>query len=85
MPIIYLTKDNADKIEAMTAAAPIKHLTKDDHAATIQAAREFKKLFDETIMADVSRVNPTPFEEFIYQTGGKVSQFLARFLNAYDN
>ena len=60
-------------------------LTKDDHAATIEAAREFKKLFDETIMADVSRVNPTPFEEFIYQTGGKVSQFLARFLNAYEN
>lgn len=60
-------------------------LTKDDHAATIQAAREFKQLLDATIMADVSLRNPTPFEEFVYQTAGKVSQYLARLLTAYDN
>ena len=60
-------------------------MTKESYPETIKAAKDFKKLFDETIMADVSRVNPTPFEEFIYQTGGKVSQLLDRLLSAYDN
>ena len=61
-------------------------MTKADHPATIKAAREFKKLFDETIMADVRHgVNLTPFEEFIFNTGGKVSQLLERFLSAYND
>ena len=65
--------------------AKAEHLTKADHPETIKAAKEFKTLLDETILADVSRVNFTPFEEFILQTGGKVSQLLDRFLTAYDN
>lgn len=61
-------------------------MTKTDHQETIKAAREFKKLFDETIMADVRHgVNLTPFEEFIFNTGGKVSQTLDRFLSAYND
>lgn len=60
-------------------------MTKDSYPETIKAAREFKKLFDETIMANVPRVNQTPFEEFIYNTGGKVSQLLDRFLSAYND
>ena len=60
-------------------------MTKTDHQETIKAAREFKKLFDETIMADVRHgVNLTPFEEFVFNAGGKVSQQLDRFLSAYN-
>ena len=60
-------------------------MTKTDHQETIKAAREFKKLFDETIMADVRHgVNLTPFEEFVFNAGGKVSQTLDRFLSAYN-
>lgn len=60
-------------------------MTKADHPDTIKAAREFKKLFDETIMADVRHgVNLTPFEEFVFNNGGKISQLLTRFLSAYD-
>ena len=61
-------------------------MTKTDHQETIKAAREFKKLFDETIMADVRHgVNLTPFEEFVFNTGGKISQLLDRFLSAYND
>ena len=61
-------------------------MTKADHPETIKAAREFKKLFDETIMADVRHgVNLTPFEEFVFNAGGKVSQLLDRFLSAYND
>ena len=61
-------------------------MTKADHPETIKAAREFKKLFDETIMADVKHgVNLSPFEEFVFNTGGKVSQQLKMFLSAYDS
>ena len=61
-------------------------MTKESYPETIKAAKDFKKLFDETIMADVRHgVNLTPFEEFVFNTGGKVSQLLDRFLSAYDN
>ena len=61
-------------------------MTKESYPETIKAAREFKKLFDETIMADVRHgVNLTPFEEFVFNTGGKVSQTLDRFLSAYND
>ena len=61
-------------------------MTKDSYPETIKAAREFKKLFDETIMADVRHgVNLTPFEEFVFNNGGKISQLLDRFLSAYND
>lgn len=61
-------------------------MTKDSYPETIKAAREFEKLFDETIMADVRHgVNLTPFEEFVFNTGGKISQLLDRFLSAYND
>ena len=60
-------------------------MTKADHRETIAAAKEFKQLLDETLLADVPKVNQTPFEEFIYNTGGRVSQLLARLIGAYEN
>lgn len=60
-------------------------MTKADHLETIVAAKEFKRLLDETILADVPKVNQTPFEEFVYYNGGKISQMLARLISAYEN
>ena len=60
-------------------------MTKADHPETIAAAKEFKQLLDETLLTDVPKVNPTPFEEFVYNTGGRVSQLLARLISAYEN
>lgn len=61
-------------------------MTKTDYPETISAAREFKKLFDETIMADVNRgINLTPFESEIHNTGRKISQMLERLLSMYND
>ena len=60
-------------------------LTKADHMETIQAAREFKQLLDETLLADSRHVNPTPFESEIIYTGGKISRLLDRLIGMYEN
>ena len=59
-------------------------MTKADYPETIKAAREFKKLFDETIMANVPLKNQTPFENEMYFTGGKISRLLTRLLSMYE-
>ena len=61
-------------------------MTKADHNNTVVAAIEFKKLLDETILADVGHgVNLTPFESEVYYTGGKISQLLTRFIEMFVN
>ena len=61
-------------------------MTKADHPETIAAAREFKKLFDETMLADVKHgVNLSPFESEVFNTGGKISRLLERFLGMYND
>lgn len=59
-------------------------MTKEDHPGTIKAARKFKKLLDETLMADVPGINQTPFESEVYYTAGKISQLLERLLSMYE-
>ena len=60
-------------------------MTKSDHAATIKAAKKFKKRLDETILADLNHNDPTPFESEIRHTAGKISQLLARMIGAFED
>ena len=61
-------------------------MTRDDHKATIEAAKEFKHLLDTTILADVAHgVNLTPFESEVHHTGNNISRLLSRLISTYGN
>ena len=61
-------------------------MTKKDHRNTIEEAKRFKQLYEETILADIKHgVNLTPFESEIYNTSHKLLQTLNRLINSFND
>lgn len=61
-------------------------MTGKDHKNTIEEAKKFKKLFEETIFEDVRHgVNLTPFEEEVFNTSTKLLNTLNRLINSFND
>lgn len=61
-------------------------MTKADHRNTIEEAKRFKQLYEETILADIKHgVNLTPFEEEVFNTSTKLLNILNRLIESFND